>query len=344
MYAPIKAINLGFNVVLDEADNYFKVYTLDYLVTLYDTKVKQWGYTSIAEQSFENHKSLLYGYLIVKKEDGLYKIIDNNNTKELVSDKYNKIEFIENTEEFFVTNSLGQVGIINLDGTTKIEPVYNSISVLDKKADLYLIQKDTKYGVVKSGNITIVFPEYDSIGLKTNIATDSQYLILDTLIPVCKNNKWGAFDKSGAQVYKTEYDAFGCNITTVEVNGVKKAVTPVLSIERCNGTIVKKADKYGVLDLNGNELVPIAVESIYQIENVEDEEQKYFMIYNKEELNVIERLVKAGLIEEKTEEIEEKVENIITDNSVVVDVTSKNEVGNTISTSINNEITLKNNV
>jgi len=341
MYVPIEAVNLAFNVVLDEASDYFKVYTLDYLVASYDTKVKQWGYTGIAEQSFENQKSILYGYLIVKKEGGLYKIIDSDNTKEIVSDKYNAIEFTENTKEFFVTNSLEQVGIINLDGTTKIDPIYNSISVLNKKSDLYLIQKDSKYGVVKSGNVTIVFPEYDSIGLNNNITTDSQYLILDTLIPVCKNNKWGAFDKTtGKLVYQLEYDGFGCNITTVEVDEVKKAVSPVLSIERCKGVVVKKENKYGILDLSGKELVPIAVDSIYQIENVEDEDKRYFMVYNKEELNIIERLIKAGILEGTIqEEIKnEETNNTVTNNTIdnnVISNSADNNTENTISTSAN---------
>ena len=302
MYATVEAINLAFNVVLEENKYSLKILTLNYLVKWYDTKVKDWGYTGISDQDFENQKSLLYGFLLVKKENGLYKIIDINNTKEIISDKYSSIQFTENTKEFFVTNSLGQVGIINLDGTTKIEPVYESISVLDKKLDLYLIQKDKKFGVVKSGNITIVYPEYDSIGLNTKNQTtnvENQYLILDTLIPVCKNNQWGAFNKSGNMVIKIEYDGFGCNLNTIDVNGVKKAVNPVLTIEECNGVVLKKTEKYGIIDINGKELVPIAVDSIYEIENPKNENSKYYMLYNNEELNIIERLTKAGLIEDK---------------------------------------------
>lgn len=312
MYAPIEAIKIAFNVVLEESEQYFKIYTLDYLVSLYDTNAKKWGYTGISNQSFENQKALLYGYLIVKKESGLYKIIDNNNTKEIVSDKYNSIEFAENTKEFFVTNSLGQVGIINLDGTTKIEPVYDSIAVLDKKENLYLIRKDKKYGVVKSGNITVIFPEYDSIGLDKNWG-DNKYLILDTLIPVYKNSKWGAFDKTGKLIYKIEYDGFGCNLTTAEIDGVKKVVNPLLSIDRCNGIVVKKLDKYGLLDTNGKELVPIAVTNIYEVQEAENEKSRYFMLYNGEELNVLERLIDAGLIKYEDEEIKS---NTIQNNTV----------------------------
>lgn len=335
MYAPIGAIELAFNVQITENEKSLTILKLDYLVTWYDTKVKEWGYSGIADQSFENQKSLLYGYLIVKKENGLYKIIDNKNTKEIVSDKYTSIEFSENTQEFLVTNSLGQVGIINLDGTTKIEPIYESISVFDKKLDLYLIQKNSKYGVVKSGNVTIVFPEYDSIGFDNKNITntsENQYLIEDTLIPVCKSGKWGAFDKNGNMIYKLEYDGFGCSVTNVEVDGVKKTVEPLLSIKRCNGVVVKKSDKYGVLDLTGNVLVPIAVESIYAIPEVEEEDNKYFMLYNANELNIIEQLIKAGLIQDTTNNENEVETNVTTntiENTVNNNVSNENVVNST---------------
>lgn len=326
IYAPIDAIMVGFNVQIAESENSLTVFTLDYLVTWYDTKAKEWGYTGIADQNFENKKSILYGYLIVKKESGLYKIIDNGNTKEIVSDKYTSIQFSENTKEFFVTNSLGQVGIINLDGTTKLEPIYESISVLNKEADLYLIQRDKKYGVVKSGNITIIYPEYDSIGLDTKNMTsnvENHYLILDTLIPVCKDSKWGAFDKKGKLVYKLEYDGFGCNVTNVEINGTKKVVEPVLTIKDCDGLVVKQGEKYKLLDIKGKELISTAVDAIYIIKDSENGEYNYYMLYNNQELNIIEKLIEAELIEDPKQN-EEKIENNITTNTntVVNNITS----------------------
>ena len=335
MYAPIEAISLAFNVSIGEDIDSMTIYTLDYLVKYYNNKVTGWGYSDITEQSFENKKAILYGYLIVNKEKGLYKIIDDSNSKEIVPDKYTAIEFSENTQEFLVTNSLGQVGIINLDGSTKIEPTYDSISVLNKSADLYLIQKNEKYGVVKSGNVTVIVPEYDDIGLN-NISSDSiidnKYFLLDKLIPVSKVNKWGAFDKNGKLVLKLEYDRFGCPVTSVEINDTEKAVEPVITIDRCKGIVVEKDKKYGVLDLSGKEMVPIAVENIYAIKNVEDEDSRYFMIYNGEELNVIERLIIAGFIEPKKEEKEEEKEenNIIENNIITVDITENNTVNNQI--------------
>lgn len=343
MYAPIEAINLAFNVVIDKKEKSLSIYTLSGLVTSYDKNVKDWGYSGITDQNFENQKALLYGYIIVNKENGLYKIIDNKNTKEIVPDKYKAIEFSENTQEFLVTNSLGQVGIINLDGTTKIEPTYESIAVLDKKEGLYLVQKNKKYGVVKSGNATVIPTEYDSVGLTNlslNSIIDNKYLIYDTLIPVCQNNKWGAFDKTGNLVLKLEYDGIGCTSTSIEINGVKKTVEPVFLIEECNGIVVEKNERYKLLDITGKELVSTAVEAIYTIENSSDQEYNYYMLYNNKELNIIEELIKAGIIEDPNENTQEekKSENIIENNNIntITNTTSAKNTTNTTNTNIIN--------
>ena len=340
MYAPLEAALIAFNVTVFQDENSMTIYTLDELVKIYNEKIIKWGYTDITEQSFENKKAILYGYLIVKKEDGLYKIIDSNNTKEIVPDKYTAIEFSENTQEFLVTNSLGQKGIINLDGTTKIEPTYESIEILDKTADLYLIQKNGKYGIIKSGNITVLSPEYDNIGFNNigdTVEISSKYMILDTLIPVTKNEKWGAVDKNGKFVLKLEYDGFGCFETTVEIDETKKTVQPIIVIERCEGIVVKQNEKYGILDLKGNELVPIAVESIYAIENTKNEDYKYFMKYNNKEMNIIERLILAGLIKEEKEEENQEVEgNVVANNTVAVSTNNTTTIVNQVANNTTN--------
>lgn len=345
MYATIDAIQLAFNIYIEKDNNSISIYNLDELIKTYDARVKQLGYSGILDQTFENQKSLLYGYLIVKKEKGLYKIINIDNTKEIVADKYTSIEFSENTQEFLVKNSLGQVGIITLNGTTKIEPIYDSISVLDKKEGLYIVQKNEKYGIIKSGNITVIDPEYDDIGINIKnksasseneepvIVEEKQYIILDDLIPVYKDKKWGVFDKTGKEVIKVEYDGFGCNITTIEINGVSKEVKPVFEIERCNGIVVRKLDKYGIIDKNGKELVQLQVDNIYEILNPESEDKRYYMVYNNKEYNVIEKLMEAGILKDKTTDTTSSTSgnNKIENNSIT---TNLNNISNTISSNI----------
>jgi len=138
------------------------------------------------------------------------------------------------------------------------------ISVLDKKEDLYIVQKNGKFGIIKSGDIIVIKLEYDIIGINNEevlMNIENRYNILDNLIPVCKDKKWGAFDKEGKEVIKVEYDGFGCNTTAIEINGISKEVKPVLEIQRCNGIVVRKLDKYGIIDTNGKELVQYAGES-----------------------------------------------------------------------------------
>lgn len=340
MYIPLDGLAKAYNVLVDipEGKAELQIYTLDYLVTLYDTTVQEWGYASIAEQSFENKKALLYGYLIVKKQEteeeasnGLYKIIDTTNTKEIVLDRYTSIEFSENIESFFVTDTSKKVGIIDSKGATTIEAVYDNISLIDKESALYLVELNKKYGVVSEKGTSIIYPEYDSIGID-NITTENKYLILNELIPVYKEKKWGAFDKTGKLVINIEYDELGYSLTSVTIDGVKELVKPIIAIERANGIIVKKGTVYGLLDVKtGKELVPIAVEAIYEASWAENENSKYFMLYNGEELNVIERLIKAGLIKEEVKEPEEdkKDENAIEnniDNSIKSDITNLNNI------------------
>lgn len=324
MYLPLEGIQQAFNILVSipETNDKLQIYTLEYLVKLYDKSVTQWGYASISDQSFENKKALLYGFLIVKKQgteetttNGLYKIINTDNTKEIVLDRYTSIEFSENIEGFLVTDTLKKVGIINFDGSTKIENSYDSISLLDKKSSLYIVELNKKYGVVSDKGASLIYPEYDSIGIE-NIVTENKYLILNELIPVCKDKKWGAFNKNGKLIFDMVYDELGYSLTSVTIEGVKELVKPILAIERANGVVVKKNGKYGLLSTTGEELVPIVVEAIYETSWAENENSKYFMLYNGEELNVIERLIRADKIKKETNNNDDnkEINNSIKDN------------------------------
>ena len=285
MYAIKEAIEIAFNTSVAINENSVSIITLDYLVQKDNANVIKWGYSDITAQSFENQKALLYDRLIVKKEDGLYKIINRQNTKEIVPNKYSDIQFSESEQQFFVTNSLGKVGIFDINGNIKIQPVYDSIFVFDKEQELYIIEKDKKYGILKNGDMEIITPKYDAIG---------------------------------------------CNLTTIEINESPKIVNPVITIEECNGIVVKKDEKYGVIDIEENIIVPIQVDSIYSIKN-EENELEYFMIYNGEELNIIKMLVEQGIIEDPKVK-ENKKEDKENTNTI-------ENVNNTITTNSQNKIT-----
>lgn len=291
LYATKEAIQIAFNVQVTKKENVIYIKTLDYIVKVNNNNALKWGYKNITEQNFENKKALLYDRLIVKKEDGLYKIIDCNNTTEIVPDKYEEIQFSESEQNFLVTNNIEKVGIINLEGKVEIDPIYDSITLLNKKKNFYIVEENDKFGIVESG----------------------------------KN-----------KVISTKYDEIGCNITSINNNGTKKNVNSVITIEECDGIVVKKGDKYGVIDFEEKIIVPFEVDSIYSIENAGKIE--YFMIYNGEELNIIDMLIEQGIIEDPYKEKEEnkidkndiqKSDNIISNNNAII-TNSSNSISNNI--------------
>ena len=289
LYATKDAIEVGFNVMLANQEDALYIVTLDHIVKLDNVNALKWGYEDITNQSFENKKALLYDRLIVKKEDGMFKIINRSNTEEIVPDKYLEIQFLESEQEFRVTNNQNKVGILDLDGTVKIEPIYDSISILDKKENLYIIEINQKFGILEDGKKEIIEPQYDAIG---------------------------------------------CNMEIIEVKGYNKEVNPVITIKECDGIVAKQGEKYGVIDLKNNIIVPFEVDSIYSIENDKDE-LEYFMIYNGEELNILAMLIEQGIIKDpKKEEVVPDNSNTIVQNTVIQNNT--NTLVNENNTNINN--------
>ena len=292
-FATIEAIQIAFNVVIKDNNKEFLIYTLDSLVNSYDIKMKEAGYESIKGSTFENKKLLLYGYLIVKKPNSLYKIVDLNNTTEIVSDKYNDIQFIEHKEEFIITNSLNKVGIIKLNGDVILEPIYDSVELYDSQEGTYLISESGKKGIVKSGNRVVIPAEFDKIGIsKEDYPNEkNKYYILDTLIPVSKDGKWGAYDKTGKKTINIEYDNFGsAKAKKSETAIINTLSNPrVLSIEKCNGIVVEKDNKFGVIDIEGKELIYTVADDIYAKED-KDNSLKYYAFYNGKEEDIIKLL------------------------------------------------------
>lgn len=282
LYAPLEAIKIGFNVNIENTSKSMKITTLDNLVTVWNANAKEKGYELSTD--FENQKALLYGYLVLKNfSRGTFGITDNK-YNEIISSRYNEIEFIENTKEFLVTTSQNKVGIVDSQGKNKVNQIYDSIKLIDKEDEIYLVSYENKYGVIASNGQYIIYPEYDKIGVDTNIFKNltNQYILLNNLIPVCKNQKWGAFDKKGTMILSNSYDGFGSSTST--------GGEAVIEIPDVNGIVIKNGDLYGIISKEGKELIPIALKEVYSITSAG--ETKYYMNYRDNQMDVIEYINK----------------------------------------------------
>lgn len=345
MYIPLDAAQLGFNIKIQSIENGFSITTLNKMIANFEKAINKDSqnptYKSLLEEPFENQKAVLYNYMILSKKDsGLYGVVTTEG-KEILPDKYTNITFLESTKEFLVTNSLGKMGIVDENGQNKVEQLYDSIKMIHNHPKLYLVETTQKYGVLDENGGIILHTEYDSIGIdNTKYKTQNQYILLDTIIPVSRNNKYGAFTITGKKVLDLVYDGIGYDKETAELKGTPKPVNPTVAIEECKGIVVQNGELYGLYSVEGKEMVPARVNSIYSITSAG--ENIYYMIYNNEEINLIERLIKAGVIEDpnKTENTQATTNN---NNNTMANTVNNTNVNATMPTNTNNNVAVSNN-
>lgn len=334
-----KAFNISFTY--DREQNSITIYTLPYLVTYW---ASQFPNSDIAEDSasFSNQKALLYNMIIVKNADEYYGVYDLTG-KEILGTKYTSIEFVESTMEFIVTTEEGKMGIISYDATTKIRPEYDEIKQIDKDAGLYLVTNNNKQGVLNNSGNVVVYLEYDQIGIDIDKYDDNnniknQYLLYDNCIPVKRDNKWGMFDKTGRQILPLEYDNFGCDEDSATGG------SSVLLIPDYEGIVVKQGEFYGLVDSQGEELLPVVLSSIYSMTS--GGEKTYYMIYNNVERDLIDYIKKYVRPESSTPTNNTNttnntnvVDNTQTTNSTVNEQVNSNQTDNTVQNVTSNTVT-----
>lgn len=272
----MKAFNSAF--AYDAEKNDIIIQTLPYLVSYYKANISNYGYDEISED-FNNQKALIYGMLVASKTStGKYGVVSTRTRNEVISPRYNQIEFIEGAEEFIITNASDKVGIAYSTGETKIGVLYDEIKVLNSSLGYYLVKSNSKYGVMNSEGELVVHIEYDSIGIDTEeFPADNiknQYMLYDNLIPVCLNDKWGLFDKDGKKILEVEYDTLGC----INTERKDRVVNSSLTIGDTEVVVVSKDDVYGGISTRGDFLLPVMFEYVFSITS--GGETNYYMVYN----------------------------------------------------------------
>ena len=104
LYINSDSIQTVFNTKVshDQTTNTIIFNTLPYLVDYYSNSAKSNGYKGICED-FATQKAILKNLLVVNKDDS-YGVVSIPNGNTIIGNKYSKIEYIETTEEFIVTN------------------------------------------------------------------------------------------------------------------------------------------------------------------------------------------------------------------------------------------------
>ena len=281
LYATAQAIQTAFNtkVTYDDTTNTIYLETLPYLVNYYKSIATRYNYTGISEE-FANEKTITKNMLVVNKDDK-YGVVSTKDFSSIIGNKYDKMIYLENTQEFIVTSD-GKTGLLSTNGEIKINLRYEDVGIIDDMLGLYYTKSNNMYGIVNSKGKVIVYNEYEDIGIDRSVFDlgnmKNNFIIYDNCIPLKRDGKWGMADKLGNIILNFIYDTVGY----VEENDapyvLEKTPTPsatqndnkinnVVVIPSIEGIVFGGNNKYGVVNSTGKVIIPFKNDKIFSATN-----------------------------------------------------------------------------
>lgn len=325
LYLPFDYLTDVYNILVDTSTpNRIRLYTLPTLFQSAKQKAVALEYTTISGV-YENIRAIPYG-LIVVGNNGIYGVIESGGQgKEILSVKYENLEFLQNSQEFFM-RAENTVGLLDKTGATIIQPRdYDDIAILDEIEQLYLVEKDRKYGVVNRKGEIVLHVDYDAIGLK-NIKdfeeenVGDRNLLFDKCIVVELDDSYGLYDITGKELLKPVYEGFGC---VSDVSG-EDSVLMVPKEVGVEGLVINFNGLYAIYDIEKEEIViPAVYSKIYSVTKAG--ETNYYAQFGDEQLNLKDVLknVQASSTEQPSEETTDEVEEPTEDNEIVQETESE---------------------
>lgn len=156
-----------------------------------------------------------------------------NNQKAIL---YNMVVIKDSTTDLYGVASLSD------PTNTIIGTRYTSIEFMEGSNDFIVRTSENKMGIIGSDGITKVRLEYDAIKeLDKNLG----------LYLVTSNNKQGVVNNNGKIIVYQDYDQIGLPNTINDTNVTNKYIL----LENC--IPVERNGKWGLIDINGNELTPV---------------------------------------------------------------------------------------
>lgn len=175
LYISLQDLPTAINVQCTINENKeIKIYTMEYLATIYGEQLKEKGYTVATDQN--NQKALAYGWIIVKKND-MYSVL-NTELQEIIGLKYSSIYFDEYNLNYIVSNTSGLYGIISTEGVVENSLKYDGLEILNYENMLYKVKNNQKYGIMKENGNMLTQIIYDEIGYPADKANKILYTLI----------------------------------------------------------------------------------------------------------------------------------------------------------------------
>lgn len=178
----------------------------------------------------------------------------------------------------------GKYGLIDFNGKIVVKPIYEELTNLSYKEGEFLVKQDGKYGIITDQGKKILDIEYDSITGDNYYSKEQGYQLGGYIVGENTDSgyRYGYMTGEGKTVLKTEYNKI-YRITQMkddenaylvaEENGQagllknKEQIIPfqydAISYDELNQVfIVQQGKKYGVLNKEGQSILPVEYENL----------------------------------------------------------------------------------
>ncbi len=195
----------------------------------------------------------------------------------------------------------GKYGLIDYNGKVITKPIYEEIKGLVNKESELLVKRNDKYGVINVKGATLIKEEYDEITADGFYTEDKQYALSGyiTKNKTTDGYRYGYINNKLKKILDTEYNELS-RILDIDDNDVylnvckngqygiiknKKVLIPYsyqgIEYDKNNKIFeVQRNSKYGIIDINGNTIIPIEYDEIevkgVYIQAIENGENNYF--------------------------------------------------------------------
>ena len=274
LFASTEAINKGLNMMIIQNGNTMQFYTIEALTSAYSSSLSQKGYTLTS--NFKNQRALCNNYAVVGKDEE-YGVVDLSTNKEVISLKYDTVEYVQSIGEFIVSSNsnFGMIKPGEASPTIKLE--YDSIKLLDASRKLYIVEKNNKFGVVSAKGEDIIPTEYDQIGLSSVSAYKSQgitnkYIIAGECITVMRNKTYGLYSVDGQLLASTRFTEIGCETPDKIIDNTSAMPTLTIPLsDNVTGIVFAMTNSaritsYGIITTKGTIVLNAYYTAIYYMQ------------------------------------------------------------------------------
>lgn len=154
-----------------------------------------------------------------------------------------------------VKNEDGKFGVNALNNSTVIGEKYKSITFMELPQEFVVETEDGKFGIIDKNGSTKINPKYASI--KQIEKEKGLYLVSTNSNATSGRTQYGIINKKEKVIVYLEYDQIGIEKSDFPANEIDN---PYFLYGKC--IPVKKSNKWGVLDMDGNTILPIEYDDL----------------------------------------------------------------------------------